>query len=209
MNRVTLVLAGLGLVLAAVEVEAEPVQWRIEDGGNGHWYEPVKAGPEGISWSAAAAAATDVGGYLATITSLAENEFAFELVSNDLDYWFNSDNGFSIGPWLGGYQASGAREPSGDWRWVTHPDESFTTFTNWLPGQPNDSGLLNQQSLHFIGRGGDNPSSSWNDLNGITPEHPIRGYIVETIPEPSTLTLLTIGAVGLLAGGWWLANSSS
>ena len=154
-------------------------------------------------------AATDVGGYLATITSLAENEFAFELVSNDLDYWFNSDNGFSIGPWLGGYQASGAREPSGDWRWVTHPDESFTTFTNWLPGQPNDSGLLNQQSLHFIGRGGDNPSSSWNDLNGITPEHPIRGYIVETIPEPSTLTLLTIGAVGLLAGGWWLANSSS
>ena len=60
-----------------------PVQWKIADGGNDHWYE-VFAVPDSINWTDAKAAAEAIGSdsHLATITSAEENEFIFSLVSH-------------------------------------------------------------------------------------------------------------------------------
>lgn len=48
--------------------------WPVEDGGNSHYYEVVSA-PTGITWAGANSRAIERGGYLATITSQAENLF--------------------------------------------------------------------------------------------------------------------------------------
>ncbi|MCG8533051.1 MAG: hypothetical protein MI749_20680, partial [Desulfovibrionales bacterium] len=60
----------LGVFLLATTAQAAPVQWSV----NGHSYEFVNTGTE-LTWEAAQAAATGKGGYLATITSQAENTF--------------------------------------------------------------------------------------------------------------------------------------
>src|SRR5688572_27850883 len=76
----------LGLTLLTVMFAApcggETVEWRAVDGGNGHGYEAVLA-PQGISWTQARDAADALGGYLATITSAAENEFVYQQVADD------------------------------------------------------------------------------------------------------------------------------
>jgi hypothetical protein len=61
-----------GLGVAALNAHAQPVQWRVEDGGNGHWYEwePVLR-----TWTGARAHAESQGGYLVTIRSAEEQAF--------------------------------------------------------------------------------------------------------------------------------------
>ena len=76
-------------------IQAAPVQWDAGSGGNGHYYEAVQV-PDGVSWTAASALANGAGGYLATITSEAENNFVFALV-DDPAYWKNV-GGDSAGP---------------------------------------------------------------------------------------------------------------
>ena len=59
---------------------SEWVQWDVSSGGNGHWYKPVPGFP-GITWTLTNELAQAEGGYLATITSAAENAFVFSLVA--------------------------------------------------------------------------------------------------------------------------------
>ncbi|MBN2457426.1 MAG: PEP-CTERM sorting domain-containing protein [Sedimentisphaerales bacterium] len=163
------------------------VEWSIDDGGNGHFYEAVLA-TDGIDWESANVAEIEAGGYLATLTSAAENAFAFDLVKDDINFWHgvpNSHNPSFIyweGPWLGG-----VREPDGTWGWVT--GEPFI-YTNWAPGEPTDVPAADR--LAFFGYGSiANPE--WNDdKHG---ESSYKGYIVEYIPEPTTFLLLGLGAV--------------
>ena len=55
----------------------DAVAWRVEDGGNGHWYALVPiAGPD---FPAALALARGMGGDLASITSAAENQLLFDM----------------------------------------------------------------------------------------------------------------------------------
>ena len=68
---ITLLIASPGLA------SANPVSWSC----NGHFYDVVSV-PGTISWEDANAAAIAAGGYLATITSQAENDFVFLLVNN-------------------------------------------------------------------------------------------------------------------------------
>src|ERR1035438_3846734 len=114
---------------------ANPVSWS----GNGHFYDVISVSGT-ISWEDANAAALAVGGYLATITSQAENDFAFLLVNN-ATYWHGSS-----GPWLGGYQSPATNQPDANWHWVT--GEAWN-YTNWQIGQPNDSGGKKRDKLQF------------------------------------------------------------
>src|SRR5437868_5239202 len=75
------------MCLAAAAVHAQPSQWKASDGGNDHFYEALHA-PNGITWAAAQADAVNRGGYLATMTSAAENTFAYGLISSDISYWY-------------------------------------------------------------------------------------------------------------------------
>ena len=136
-------------------------------GGNGHFYEFVPANQ--ISWidaKAAAEASTLNGlqGYLATVTSQAENDF----ITNVL-------GGFG---WIGASDA----DVEGEWRWVTGP-EAGTQFwqgdasgnpvngmyTNWVFVEPN-----NQNNEDY---GHSSISGFWNDWpNSI---QWIQGYVIE------------------------------
>jgi hypothetical protein len=168
-------------------LEAQPIQWD----GNGHWYEAVSV-DGGIGWIDARDAATAAGGYLATITSQEENDFVYDLLTfPDTVVWsnflnVNNGNTWSKGPWIGGHQEPGSPEPSGGWGWVTGEPFNYTNWHYTGSGQPNDS-APNQDSVHYIGHGYDNPQPYWNDLAG---SELLPGYVVETIHEPPTPILL-------------------
>lgn len=186
MRRFSLSLVVPGLVLGfggVVEVQAEPVWWS----GGGHWYEVVYV-EGGVSWTDARDAAAGTGGHLATITSEEENEFVFSLAIADSRVWHTDISGNTEGPWLGGYQPEGSPEPDGGWRWVT--TEPFD-YTCWGVGQPTNS-LEGQGFLCFYGMGLNNPTKYWNDFGT-----PTTGYVLEIIPEPSTIALLCAGVVGV------------
>ncbi len=137
------------------------IEWPVAAGGNGHEYLPViVASP--ISWDQAARAALAQGGYLATLTSKAENDFVFGLVSSPA-YFYRGE----MGPLLGGYQPPGSAEPGGGWTWVTGEPWSFT---NWAGGQP-DNGGQPEGILHFW------YGNAWNDqsTNGLN----FISYVIE------------------------------
>jgi hypothetical protein len=116
-----------------------PVQWRAEDGGNGHWYE---MSPTAAYWGQMRDIAISRGGHLATITSAMENAFVF----NSLPAKY-SPSAFFIG---------GSKDSGGTWSWVTGEPWNFT---NWGPGEPNGVGA---QITWIYGPIGYQPSK-WND----------------------------------------------
>ncbi len=155
-------------------------------GGTDHFYELV--GQSGLNWGAADAAAQakshlGTNGYLATITSAAENTFI-------------TDNLLSAEPvlpgyWLGGLQPQGSAEPGGGWEWDTAETWSYT---NWDPAEPNND---NQGEDRLEIWGAAALAGKWNDVFGGSTH--LRGYIVEyPIPEPVTLGLLLLGGLAML-----------
>lgn len=166
-------------------------QW----GGNGHYYRAVSV-PGGITWFDARDAAIAQGGYLASITSSAENAFVFSLIDAP-EYWVHFDDGWTSGPWLGGFQPEGTPEPSDGWTWLS--GESFI-YTNWRVGQPdNDHG--GEDYLQFTAGRQTEPlrNSYWND---IMPDYPgtVVGYVVESsVPEPASALLVLAGALVLVS----------
>lgn len=144
-------------LLATATLLAEPNGiWSSNSGGNNHFYEVLTTSSP-ISWTEARDFAAFRGGYLATITSSAENSFIFDL-------------GLQSDPWIGGFQSAGSSTPQQGWSWITN--EPFS-YTNWYPGEPNDfpggSGTEDRLQLYSDGR--------WNDTanqgGGIT------SYVVE------------------------------
>jgi uncharacterized delta-60 repeat protein len=159
-------------------ITASVTQWPVSDGGNGHWYEYISTGR---AWDAARNDAEARGGYLATVTSLAENTFLNALYPS------------SAAPWMGGYQdktGSNYVEPTGGWRWVT--GEAWS-YTNWNSGEPNNG----YGTEHYAQTG-----TKWNDAAGSN----TLPYLVEYDADPriaytgaATLTITTndMGDVGV------------
>jgi hypothetical protein len=148
----------------------------------GHFYQYV-ASP-GVSWTAARDAAAGsslygLRGYLATMTSAAENSFVTAKLAGT--------------GWIGGSDAA----QEGVWQWVTGP-EAGTVFSsqsklwwntcsantgsavngqyvNWQAGEPNDCGSYApgnhaEDFAHFY------TSGTWNDYPGNAG---VEGYVVE------------------------------
>lgn len=152
-----------------------PVQWKIQDGGNGHWYEAVE--DPGILWEDANTTSISMGGYLATPTSAEENQFIYEMIE-PIDSMWNS--GEWNGPWLGGYQDTNApdyEEPMGGWRWDT--DEVWN-FTNWASNQPDDGGAkFTENHLQYWQR----DQNTWNDIHTAAN---VSGFVVEFTTLPGS-----------------------
>jgi hypothetical protein len=132
------------LAFPAITHGQQATQWRVEDGGNGHWYGGVGTSR---TWAQAKIHAEGLGAHLATVTSSDENTFV-----NSVRASLGLDR-----PWLGGFQNLSApdySEPAGGWRWVT--GEPWT-FTAWAGGEPNNQG--GEHWLHYGSNAG-----LWNDL---------------------------------------------
>ena len=110
--------------------------------GNGHHYQRVDTFK---TWSNARDHCRSLGGYLATLTSQGENDFAFQNLIQQ-----GAQPGVPV--WLGG--ADQAVE--GNWQWTTGETWSYT---NWAPGQPDNNG--GQDHLAFW----NNPAhpGQWDD----------------------------------------------
>jgi hypothetical protein len=171
-----------------------------------HYYEFV---PGFFTWSEAKTQAESrstkgLQGYLATITSAAENAFLVEQFM--LPNFPPTTRSWG---WIGASDA----DQEGEWKWVTGPEagtifqgvssassslslkqSSADTYTNWASGEPNNLG--NEDFAHLDYRV-NRPAGQWNDANTITR----IGYFVEyggleSVPEPSVMLGL------LLLGGW-------
>jgi hypothetical protein len=106
----------------------DAVQWRVEDGGNGHWYQGMVA--PNPSWSSARAASRDLGGDLVSLNDVAESDWVYSNVASDPTLWISR-----MGPWIGLYQPPGSSEPDGGWVWC---DGTPLGWTNWMPDHPHN-----------------------------------------------------------------------
>jgi hypothetical protein len=109
------VAALLSLSVGSLAFGQQAVQWKVADGGNGHWYSVssfVGTWPDVRDWCGAR------GGHLATLTS--SEEWLWVKASLPVAERF-----------VGGYQDrshSDYQEPSGGWRWVTGEEFSLTAY---------------------------------------------------------------------------------
>ncbi len=191
----------LALGLAAPAVAA-PVQWKAADGGNDHWYEVVWNVGHSISWTSANAAATSstlngMSGYLATVTSAAE-----QLFLNAVNAAFTASSPFHSGTYTTAWLGATDRDSEGNWVWQN--GEAFT-YSNWYAEgwgwpveQPN--GWIFQNYL-----AGWETGDKWGDRanNGG-----LQKYVVEydappvsNVPVPASLPLAAagFGIFGLIA----------
>jgi hypothetical protein len=189
---------------SAVEV-IEPVSFKLPSGET-HWYQTVYLPEGGVNWVQAQELAEQKGGYLVSLHSQEENDFAYSLVT-DTKFWRKFpygelDDGTPIfnlsGPYLGGYQVDGAEEPGGGWEWVSGEP---MTWTNWLQegldigvnippdNQPNNSARGAQNVLAFGEV--DHVASYWCDVSHLMGTYgsgrlPSHGFIIEYETKPLT-----------------------
>lgn len=167
---------------------AQPVEWTVGEGGNGHTYELVT---DLVTWPEAQTAAIARGGFLATIVNQAEQDFIQNHVLVENDDLHHA--------WIGGYQDLNApdyAEPAGGWRWLTGEEWSYT---NWFGSEPSNTGgdehfLMAYQSAANFG--------FWNDDD----DSRVAQYVVEynaPVPAASTwaaiVTALLVLTIGTLA----------
>lgn len=173
----TTMIAGVALLAGLAGAIPEP--W-VHPDGSIHYYDPIST-PSGLNWNLAWDSALGHGGYLATITSEAENDFVFSLVDSSIYWHLRLDTRRLAGPWLGGTQDFGAPEPDSGWHWVT--DETMD-FVNWTPGQPDNNG--NANALHF-GESLLARVPTWDDASAL--DDSIRGFVRELSADSTTVGL--------------------
>lgn len=174
-----LLIGAAASVVAASSAQAAPLLFA----GNGHYYEYIGSGVTFEAALAAAAASSHLGmqGYLATVTSQAEQDFIYDNVTKAATWFAGSDQALE-----------------GTWTWVAGP-EAGTIFyqngvpigyNNWNAGEPNQAGDEDYLWGNWSG-------PRWNDIGQST-----IGYVVEYsaapgVPEPASWAMM-IGGLGLV-----------
>ena len=153
-------------------------------------YQVIGTAP--ISWEAAHAAALALPGNwdLVSITSLAEQtavDAAIAAYFASISSTPENRNEF----WIGGFR-SGA-----SWgQWVSGEPWSYT---NWWSTEPNNASGNNENHIAEDWRlpplGPAGGAWAWNDEGSDLTL--IKGYVAESVPEPTTMLLLGFGLIGL------------
>lgn len=136
--------AVLLLAATAISSRAEIIAGPITNPGNGHDYYLLK--PD--SWTACEAEAESLGGTLAVINDVGEQEWVYAT--------FGSYGGTNRNLWLGLRR----QWAGGPFVWITGEKSEYR---HWHAGQPDNAGN-NENCAHVWGRNSDNPDA-WNDLN--------------------------------------------
>jgi flagellar hook-basal body protein len=170
-------------------------------GPNGHYYE---MGSNDADWPDAKTKAENssylgLKGYLATITSQAENDFIYQKLQ--ADSWVGgSDNFQMINTALGTTKFNNQSESDGHWYWVTGPEAgtnfynngTTATYSNWASGEPNNA-LGDEDVIELYSSGG----GKWNDLLHVNPLHNVTTSVIEYNGTPnmsvSTKSNITVG----------------
>jgi hypothetical protein len=180
-----LALCCLGLFIAEIKANSEPVCWDV----NGHCYDAIDIERTWIQAFLDARSRSYQGlpGHLATLTSPVENYFVWDTFQTDT-YW------------LGGFQLPQAKKTYSAWMWIT--GEPWCLFVNWGLGEPNDSGETEgvedgeENFLHFW-----NYNGQWNDAprTDVMP-----GYIIEyeEMPEQALLAPIKLRDIHQLTTTW-------
>ena len=154
-----------------------------------HFYEYVSSSG---SWTASKSTAQNRSyfgraGYLATMSSEAENNFIWKLMSSD--GWFGgSDEVSEVNAAKGTTAFASQSAVEQKWHWVTGPEKG-TQFSNgstsvtgqyskWAGGEPNNSGGEHYAQFYSANSG------SWNDL----PNTNLPGFICEYGDMPGDIT---------------------
>jgi hypothetical protein len=111
---------------------------------NGHTYYLLS----NSDWTDAEAAAVAMGGHLATIRSLAENNWIWDRWGTNRELWIGYYD-----PVVGD---GGGTQHAADFVWSS--GENPTNYTNWRPGEPNGEDYT---YIHEKGEGG---AGQWNDI---------------------------------------------
>ncbi|MEY4821736.1 MAG: hypothetical protein RLY72_1388, partial [Planctomycetota bacterium] len=117
MSKLRSMVVGSALAIASVASAQNAVEWRVADGGNGHWYRRLG---ELHNWPSAKARCEQFGGHLASLTSSAEWSWAINATGATEGY-------------VGAFQdhsAADYSEPNGGWRWVT--GEPFVFSSSYM-----------------------------------------------------------------------------
>ena len=119
-----IVAAALAGVVVSSAAAQDAVQWRVEDGGNGHWYQLIENSTP-TCWQDARTNAESIGSELASLETLLEFEFAKSLAYSGKGPY---------GAHVGLIQEEGAEEPAGGWKWLSgvplQYDEWASTLDN-------------------------------------------------------------------------------
>jgi len=111
---------GAAAAISSGALAQNAVQWRVEDGGNGHWY---RVNGNQLNWVDAQASAIAAGGHLATITAANEGVFVWAFM--------HAQTGTA---WLGARAATNACTDASSYLWITG---EVSSYTNWAAGEPN------------------------------------------------------------------------
>jgi hypothetical protein len=158
-----------GAITAAAPAVAAPTFFA----GTGHYYEYVSAS---VSQGSAFAAAQASGGYLATVTSQAEQDFLFSLGTGTA--------------WIGASYSGSA------WRWAVGPEagQSFfgpaspdIAYNYWNGGEPNG----NADEPGVVANWGG--SGQWNDWSPSNSASYYVEYDSLAVPEPATWAMMLLG----------------
>ncbi|MCH2134098.1 MAG: hypothetical protein MK116_10150 [Phycisphaerales bacterium] len=159
---------GNGIPDVCESTNEDVIQWKIEDGGNGHWYELVYSQ---TNWQTASDSAGERGGHLATPTTPEEEAWIIASFLQDEDLWGGSNAEY--GPFIGGIQNLDSpeySEPDGGWEWITGEPMGYfnAVVDNCCGGQ--DRLMYNRESDGEI---------NWNDVSATDSNGAFRSYLIE------------------------------
>ncbi|KJU84923.1 secreted protein containing C-type lectin domain protein [Candidatus Magnetobacterium bavaricum] len=165
MRKVFMAILMCGMIFACMGGVATADSEKVVNPANNHTYQGINSVT--MNWKDAKAHCETLGGYLATLTSKAENDFVYKnCITKGTNYY-----------WLGGTD----EEQEGDWKWIT--GETFS-YTNWHTGEPNN--LAGQQ--HYLQLYSD---GTWDD-NWVE-QHNLICEWESTLPSQYTLTVTKSG----------------
>jgi subtilisin-like proprotein convertase family protein len=142
----------------------------IQDPANGHYYYLLDSN----TWTGSEAWAEQMGGHLATITDDANNQWVYNI--------FSTWGGITRGLWIGFYdptQDANGQPHASNFVWVSGAP---ITYTDWWPGEPNDSGGNEFYTLIVAPRNSE--GGYWNDVADTNYNWASNGVVeLDTLPS--------------------------